>query len=665
MAVQSQSGPRCLGEWLHIAQDGRVTAFTGKVEVGQGSRTSLSRIVADELRVPIDTVRLVMGDTGATPYDAGTFGSRTTATMGPQLRAVAAIAREALIRRAAGRWQVDPATVAAEQGAVRHSPSGRTLTYGSLADADLFAIPIDDDAATTTRGPWNLSAVVPPKIDGRAIVTGEHRYTPDLSRPGMLHGKVLRPPRLNATLLRVDDAAARRLPGVTVVRDGAFVGVVAPSAGVAARGLASLRAEWQYPDADTVDSSTIADYLRSHPDEPTPNGRPSAQTYEAGNVEQAWTEAALGCAATYTTAFIAHAPLEPRAALAVWDGDSVTVWTGTQRPFGVRGQLAADLGVPEARVRVIVPDTGSAYGGKHTGEAALEAARLARAVGSPVKVVWTREEEFSHAYFRPAAVIDVRSAVATDGQLLGWEMHNYNAGPGAIRTPYDAPNQRIAYHPVRSPLRQGSYRALAATANIFARETNMDELAHALKQDPLAFRLHNLSDARLRAVLTAATECFGWTRQQAGRPHGIGLACGTEKGGYVACCAEVIADRTSGAVRVLRVVEAYECGTIVHAANLRHQIEGAVVQGLGGALFERIEFAEGRVLNPRFSRYRVPRFADLPVIETVLLDRPDLPPAGAGETPIVAIAPAIGNAIFAATGIRLRSLPLLPAGVLA
>ena len=251
-----------------------------------------------------------------------------------------------------------------------------------------------------------------------------------------------------------------------------------------------------------------------------------------------------------------------------------------------------------------------------------------------------------------------------EGHLLAWECHNYNAGPGALRTPYRVANQRVAYHPVRSPLRQGSYRALAATANIFARESHMDELAHLVGLDPLEFRLRNLDDVRLRAVLTAATERFGWGKGTSERDTGIGVACGTEKGGYVACCAEVAVNRSDGGVAIRRIVQAYECGAIVNPANVQNQVVGAIVQGLGGALYEQIEFGAGRILNPRFSRYRVPRFGDIPAIDVVLLNRPDLASAGAGETPITAVAPAIGNAIFAATGIRRRALPLLPAGAL-
>src|SRR5439155_16248499 len=309
---------------------------------------------------------------------------------------------------------------------------------------------------------------------------------------------------------------------------------------------------------------------------------------------------------------IAHAPLEPRAALAEWKDDKLTVWTGTQRPFGVRGELARAFKIPEDRIRVIVPDMGSGYGGKHTGEAALEAAQLAKAAGKPVKVVWTREEEFTWAYFRPAGVIEVTSGVRKDGTITAWEFHNYNSGGSAINPLYDIPHQRIAFHSSNSPLKQGSYRALAATANHFARESHMDELAHAVQMDPLEFRLKNLKDARLRAVLEAAAGQFGWGKAKPAAGHGFGIAGGSEKGSYVATCAEVSADRSSGQVQVVRLVTAFECGAVLNPDHLKNQVEGAVVMGLGGALFEAIRFADGKILNASFSRYRVPRFSDVP-----------------------------------------------------
>jgi nicotinate dehydrogenase subunit B len=348
--------------------------------------------------------------------------------------------------------------------------------------------------------------------------------------------------------------------------------------------------------------------------------------------------------------------------VAEWNDGKLTVWTGTQSPFGVRRELMAQFQLPEESVHVIMPDMGSGYGGKHQGDAAMEAAILAKAAGRPVQRNWTREEELTWAYFRPGALIEVGGKANPDGVIAAWEFHNYNAGASALRTPYHVPNAREEYHGTKSPLRQGSYRCLAATANNFVRESYMDELAHSIAMDPLAFRLKNASnDDRLRAVMEAAAERFGWAKRKKTPTHGFGMAAGFEKGGHVATCAEVSV--TNGAVKVLRVVEAFECGAVVNPEHLRNQVEGAISMGLGGALFERIEFAGGKISSNRLSRYRVPRFADMPAIESVLVDRKDLTSAGAGECPIIGIAPAVGNAIFDATGQRVRSLPMAPQGL--
>ena len=375
---------------------------------------------------------------------------------------------------------------------------------------------------------------------------------------------------------------------------------------------------------------------------------------DRGNIAEGRSAGPLHLDAEYRVAYIAHTPLEPRAALAYWEAGKLTVYTGSQRPFGVREELTRVFGLPAARVRVIVPDTGSGYGGKHTGEAAIEAARLAKAAGRPVKLLWTREEEFQWAYARPAGVIRVSAAARRDGTLTAWSLDNYNSGTAGIRGTYKVANERLRFHESKSPLRQGSYRALAATANHFARESHLNELAHLAGMDPLAFRLKNLEDARQRAVLQAAAERFGWDGRRGG------IAAGFEKRGYVATVADV--EVRDGQVRVTRVVTAFECGAIVNPDALKNQVEGAIVMGLGGALFEALQFDNGRVTNGRLRSYRVPRFRDVPVIETVLLDRKDLPSAGAGECPIVALAPAIAGAIHAATGKRLRALPMAPGG---
>jgi CO/xanthine dehydrogenase Mo-binding subunit len=651
----NQQLPQDVAAWLHVAQDEHVTAYTGKVEMGQNVRTSLAQQVAEELRVPLNAITMVMGDTDLTPWDAGTFGSRTTPTMGPQLRNMAAEARDLLTEMAAQAWNTQPAGLIAADGKIANPATGKSLTYGELTHGQKLVKVVGGDPPLTPAAQWKIAGTPAPKVDVRDFVTGRHQYTSDLSRPGMLYGKVLRPSGFKATLVSVDTQEAENISGVDLVHDGDFIGVAALDPSTAERALAALKAQWNVPAQPS--NAELFDYFKKNAD-----AGERGQQHVVGSVEQAIASADVKLAQQYTVQYIAHAPLEPRAAVAEWDGDKLTVWTGTQRPFAVRDELASALRISTDKVRVLVPDTGSAYGGKHTGDAAVEAARLARHAGKPVKVTWTREEEMTWAYFRPAGVIDVRSGARRDGTLVAWEFHNYNSGPAAIGTPYEVANQAIQFHPVNSPLRQGSYRGLAATANHFARESHMDELAHALHMDPLEFRLKNIKDPRLRAVFEAAAEKFGWSKQKAASGRGFGIAGGFEKGGYVATCAEVEVD-LARVVHIRRVVEAFECGAIINPSGLRNQVAGSIVQAIGGALFEAIRFENGRVINPHFAQYRLPRFADSPEIEVVMLDRKDLPSAGAGETPIVGLAPAVGNAVFAATGVRLRSLPMAPQGI--
>ncbi|HYL84288.1 MAG TPA: molybdopterin cofactor-binding domain-containing protein [Candidatus Angelobacter sp.] len=649
--------PKEITSWLHIGEDGTVTGFTGKAEMGQNIRTSISQSIADELRVPFESVRLVMADTFLTPFDAGTFGSRTTPTMTPQFRRVAEAARDLLIGVAAKEWNVAPEGLVAADAKVTDPASKRSLSYAELARGKALAQNLPAEDPVTPAAEWKIAGKPLPKVDGRAFVSGSHQFTSDIRLEGMLYGKVLRPPSFGATLTSYEDSAAKAISGVTVVRDGDFVGVAAPSAHEAKTALDAIRVQWK--EVPQVSSKEIFSYLKKNA-EAASNER---SRRHKGSIEDGLAAAAHRLDATYNVAYIAHAPLEPRAAVAQWADGKLTVWTGTQRPFANRDELASVFHIAESSVRVIVPDTGAAYGGKHTSDAAIEAARLARAAGKPVKVVWTREEEFTWAYFRPAGVIEVKSGITSDGKLTAWEFHNYHSGSSGIETPYEVANQRVEYHQVPLVLRSGSYRGLAATANHFARETHMDALARVAQTDPLEFRLKNLSDARMRAVLEAAAKSFGWPPKKTQPGQGFGIACGAEKGSYVATCAEVSVDHSSGAVRIVRVAEAFECGAIVNPDGLQNQVVGAIIQGLGGALFEAVAFENGRIQNPHFASYRLPRFRDVPKIDAILLDRKDIPSAGAGETPIMAIAPAIGAALFDATGIRLNNLPLVPNGL--
>jgi isoquinoline 1-oxidoreductase len=653
--------PKELGAWLNIGEDSAITVYTGKVEIGQNIRTSLTQVVAEEVHAPVKNIHLIMADTELVPFDFGTAGSQTTPQMASQLRRVAAAAREVLLDLAAEQGAVERGSLTVQDGKVEGPKSKPSYTFGELTKGKKLLKVIDEKAPTTPADKWTVAGTEVPKVDGREFVTGGHKYASDVKRPGMLRGRVLRPPSFKATLVSVQTKDAEALPGVTVVHDGDFVGVVAPDELIAGKALDVVKAEWKAVAQPA--SNELFAYLKDHPAAGR-GGFGGGGRGSRGSIDDGLKAADKTANATYTIAYIAHAPMEPRAAVAEWNDGKLTVWTGTQRPFGVRDELARALGIATDKVRVIVPDMGAGYGGKHTGEAAIEAARLAKTAGKPVKLTWTREEEFTWAYFRPAGVIELNAGATKDGVLTAWEAHNYNSGGSALDTPYDVANTKTEFHGADSPLKQGSYRALASTANIFARESHMDDLAHALELDPLAFRLKNLKDERLRAVLEAAAKQFGWGKSKPADCHGFGLACGTEKRSYVAACADVEVDpKKTRVVSVARVVTAFECGAVLNPDHLKNQIEGAAVMALGGALFEEIKFKDGKVLNPRFSDYRVPRFKDAPELETVLVNRKDLPSAGAGETPMVALAPAVGNAIFQATGVRLRSMPMAPNGL--
>ena len=656
-AQETAQGPRMtptpaptdVSGWLHIDEQGRITAFTGKVEIGQNIRTSLAQAIAEELSAPLETVTMVMGDTDLTPFDIGTVGSFTTPQNMPLLRRAAAVARAALTERATGRWNVPASEITIADGRVRHIASGRSAGFGELTRGERIVMRIPENQPLKPAGDWTIAGKALGKVDNEAIVSGSQKYVSDITRPGMLYGKVIRPPAAGATLASLDDAGARRVAGATVVRDGNFVGIAAPKPWVAEDAAKAIQAQWTSV-AGQPSSTTIYDYLKANAQKPAP--RPEA-------LDRALATAVHRLDRTYTVQFIAHVPLEPRAAVAEWAGEKVTVWIGTQRPFGVREEVAQAFRIPASQVRIIVPPFGSGYGGKHTGEVAVEAARLAKAAGKPVKVVWTRAEEFQWAYFRPAGVIEIAAGMSADGVLHAWDFVNYHSGRAAIEGVYQVEQSRTQFVTLTPPLRSGSYRALAATANNFAREVHVDELASIAKLDPVAFRLKNLQNPRARAVLEAAAERFGWGKPlSAGR--GAGITVGFDKGGYVATAVE-LEPRADAEPKLHRVVVAFECGAVVNPDGLEHQIVGSIVQGIGGALWEAIDFSDGRILNGSLQRYRVPRFTDVPPIDVVMIDRKDLPSAGAGETPIIGLAPAISNALFTVSGERRRGLPLVPA----
>jgi len=655
------NGARAIGGRFHIDKNGRVTAFTGKVEVGQGSRTQLTQAAAEELNVPVSQIDLVMADTSLVPNDGGTYGSQTTPRTVPLMRQAAAAARELLIELACSGWNAPVDGASMTDGTITYS-TGKKITLAELASSGdavtkAFREGSTEGAELSVPADWTVLGKTAAPVNGRNVVTGAHQYTSDIKRPGMLYGKVLRAPAYNAELVDVDSNAAEAIEGVVVVRDGSFVACAAPTSAQAHKGITALASSAKWTTKPHPSSDELHDYLKQNVREGT--GRQRSREQVSGDVDAALAASKNVVRAEYRIPYIQHAPMEPRAAVAEFEGDSLTVWTGTQRPFDVRGEVAEALGIPESKVRLIVPDTGGGFGGKHSGDAAVEGARIAQSAKRPVAVHWTREEEFTWAYFRPAGVVEIEAALDDAGKVVAWDFTNYNSGGSGIDCPYAFTNVRTRFRNCDSPLRQGSYRALASTFNNFAREAFIDQLAAKAGADPVAFRLQYLEEPRLKAVLEAAAQKFEFAakRSAPAANTGYGIACGTEKGSFVATAAEVAIDPAAKSYTIKRVCVAFECGAIHNPQNLQAQVEGGVVMGLGAVLHEEMKFKDGKILNPRFKDYEVPRFVDVPPIETVVVNRPDLPSVGAGETPIIGIAPAVANALAQATGKSLVELP--------
>ncbi|MFL6427920.1 MAG: molybdopterin cofactor-binding domain-containing protein [Acidobacteriaceae bacterium] len=649
------SGAANLAARIHLGADGSITVLAGKVEGGQGARAELTQAAAEELGVSASRVHMILADTGMVPDDGMTAGSGTTPRTVPAVRRGAAAARNLLIEFACGEWKVNRAAVEMRDGEAVHTASNRSCSYAELARnagaMQQFQQAVPSEIALKPVKEWKVLGTPVPRPSGHDLVTGAHQYPSDIARPGMLYGRILRSPAFGAKLVSIDLAPAKAMSDVTAVRDDLFVGVAAPNSFRAERALGAIAgtAKWENPPGTQPSSEGLFDYLKQNAEGGVPQNPFANELRNAKALRR-----------SYQVPYIQHAPLEPRAAVAEWKDGGLTVWTGSQNPFGIRMELARAFHMPEEQVRVVIPDFGAAFGGKHTGECAVEAARLARAAGKPVSLRWTRQEEFTWAYFRPAGVIDAEASLDPHGKIATWHFVNINSGPNAVDTPYAVGKKNCQFVPSKPPLRHGSYRGLAATANNFAREVFMDELAAMAGADPLQFRRSHLENPRLRAVLDAAASQFHWP-EHAGRRDAntaVGLACGTEKGSYVAACVEIEIDREQRAIKVRRVCEAFECGAIVNPANLLAQVQGAIIMGLGAALREEMQFEDGQIGNSSFGEYRVPRLDDVPELEIHLVNRPDLPSAGAGETPIIAIAPAIANAVFRATGSRVQGLPV-------
>jgi isoquinoline 1-oxidoreductase len=642
--------------WLTVRPDGSVVAYAGKVEYGQGIRTGLAIEVADELRVPLDAVEVVLGDTDLVPWDMGTFGSQSTARVGVQLRKAAATAREALLNLAADRFDLPAGDLRASGGRIAPKGDGsRSVAYAELLGDLTLTHDVDDGVALTPPAEFSVMGRPQHRVDAVARVTGRAVYSQDVVLDGMLFAAVLRPPSRGAKLTSVDTAIAERMPGVRqVVRDDDLVAVLADSDEHAAAAANLLQAQWE-TRAEALSQLDLPELLQR-------SGRDPFVSQEQGSLDDGFRSAEGIVEATYFIPYVSNAPMEPRAAVATWASDRLTVWAGTQRPFGIRTELAQRFEIDESRVRVIAPEIGGGFGSKSPYPVAHEAARLARIAGCPVRVAYTRAEDMMYATMRPAALITIKSGFRNDGGIVAWQFDAWHSGNVPFigrrgsETPYDAPHIKVTTYTSDSPLAAGSYRSLGAAVNHFAREVHIDEIAAATGIDPVELRLRNLSNQRFRRVLERAAGKHGWQAGTSPTRRGQGVAIGIDVGSYAATCVQLDVQGTE--VRVERVTASLDCGLVVNPDGAINQVEGSIVMGMGTALYEAIDFQSGRVLNAGFTRYRVPRSNDVPHIDTVLCGDDDTPSTGAGEPGIVPIAAAISNAVFDRTGQRHRELPI-------
>jgi nicotinate dehydrogenase subunit B len=662
--------PTDINAYLHIAEDGKVTLFSGKIEMGQGVMTSLTQMAAEDLGVAMDSIHIVMGDTASCPWDMGTFGSMSTRFFGPAVRAAAAQARLVLTDLAAQRLGVPRAQLRVENGVVYVAANrSRHVSYGELAKGQQITHTVSEKAVLRSAREFTVMGRSPKRLDGPEKVSGAAKFAGDIRLPGMLYARIVRPPAHGATPRNLDTSAAAAMPGVTVVNHDGLVAVLAPDPETAEKALGVVKADWDVP-AFSVDTESIFDHLVA--------GSPHGEAQDsAGDVDAGARQAAKTFDVTYYNSYVAHAPIEPHTAVAEVKDGKATVWSSAQTPFPQQGAIAQAIGFRPEDVRVIAPFVGGGFGGKSAGQQAVEAARLAQIAGKPVQVAWTRAEEFFYDTFRPAAVVKVRSGVDGAGNVVLWDYAVYGAGSRGSGVFYEVPNRRVQVFGEMNygdragtglhPFATGPWRAPSANTNRFAAEQQMDTMAVAAGMDALEFRLKNTKDPRMLAVLRAAAHAYGWRSRVAPRKtgRGRGLACGVDAGSYVAHIADVTVDPSTGAVKVERVVCAQDMGIVVNPDGAKMQMEGSITMGLGYALSEEVRFQGGRIADANFDTYGLPRFSWVPVIETVLVPNDDLAPQGGGEPAIINMGAVIANAIFDATGARLTRLPMTPERVLA
>ncbi len=695
-----------LDDWLRIQPDGRITLFSGKVELGQGIATALAQIAADELDVALGRIDVVCADTERTPDEGGTTGSRSLESSGVAIRCAAAEARHHLLSLA---YEALDSLTPAEQlpvrdGIISDPGSGRSISYWDLKGGRLFNHRIGGSAPHKDPAAHCLVGTSAQRIDLRGKFSGGVSYVHDMTLPGMRHARVLRPPAYHARLVGFNLAAARKLPGVAaVVQNGQFIAIVCEREEMAVAAVEQARefARWEFA-ADLPDPAELFDNLVAKPRQ--------SHLIEAGSVSASAIPpvktpagASITLRARYTRPFQMHGSLGPSAALALWDEGQLTVWSPTQAAFVLRGALAQVLSLDEAQIRVIHSEGAGCYGHNGADDAALDAALVAMALPkTPILLKWSRWDEHAWEPYGSAMRLDMQASLDADGMICDWNhdvysyahstrpalglsssgllaarhleepfapqpgraMGGYHAGAHRNADPlYDLPRRRIVRHAVSdSPLRVSALRSLGAYANIFAIESLMDELANAAGSDPLDFRLRHLRDERARAMLLAAADKVGWQGRDKGAGWGLALAQYKNLQCYCAIIVRLRVD-AAGEIDLQRVVIAADAGQVVNPDGLSNQLEGGFVQAASWTLYEAVRFDKRGITSTDWDSYPILRFSAAPKIEVLLLNRPDQPFLGAGEAAQNPTPAAIANAIFDATGRRLRDIPFTPARV--
>jgi nicotinate dehydrogenase subunit B len=655
-----QGYPEDFNAYLRIGEDGRVTCYSGKIEMGQGLVTSLAQMLAEELVVSFGSVDVVLGDTKLCPWDGGTNGSRSIKYFGPALRAAAAEAREVLIQMAAENLQLPVDRLQVMDGVVsdKSNPQKR-VSYAALAKGKTIQKHLERKPALKPHSAFVVCGKPMPRKDALEKVTGKARYAGDMRLPGMLYAKILRPPVHGAKLKSVDVSAAKEIKGARIIQDGDLVAALHTSPDQAEMALSKIKAEFETPETK-LDDRNIHEHLLGLASQ----GQVVAQK---GDLDTGKKLASLKFEEAYYTPYVAHASTETHAAVAQVEKDSATVWISTQRPFGNHQEIARALGMPAEQVRIITPYVGGGFGGKSSNAQAIEAARLSKMTGAPVHVARSREEEFFYDTFMPAAIVKISSGLNESNRIVFWDYEVLFAGERSSQTFYDIPHHRTVFRSGGGrggssphPFGTGAWRGPGSNTNIFARESHMDIMAAKAGIDPVEFRLKNLADQRMVRVLKAAAEKFGWSPAKAPSRRGHGVACLDYLNTYVALMAEIKVDPNSGRIHVNRVVAAQDVGQVINPEGLRMQMEGCITMGLGFALSEEIHFKGGDIKDRNFDSYDFTRFSWVPRIETVLLESPEIPPQGAGESTITGMGAVIANSFFDATGIRAHRLPLTP-----